>query len=396
MRTAIIGGGAAGFFLAVNLKEMCQEMEVVIFEKSNKVLRKVAISGGGRCNCTNSFADVKDLKRVYPRGHRLMKKLFNIFDYKDAYTWFEAHGVKLMTQEDNCVFPLVQDSQAIIDCLINNSITRGIKIRTSSPISSIDQLKDFDFVALTSGGMPKNNVPSWLTETGHIIEKPIPSLFTLSLKNKQLSSLMGIVVDDVSLQIIGTKFEAEGTILITHWGISGPATLRLSSYSARWLNDNNYSAILKINWLNMNDQSAHNLIDDIIKTNGNKLVINFSPHVLQKRLWHYLLEMTIENYSNKRWKELSKNDINKIINRLTNDQYTVLGRAEHKDEFVTCGGVSLKSIDAKSLESKHKPNLFFAGEVLDIDGITGGFNFQAAWTTGFVVAKSIASKAERL
>ena len=388
MKTAVVGGGAAGFFLAVNLKEMMPDMEVVIFERSHQVLSKVAISGGGRCNCTNSFEEVTDLSQVYPRGHRLLKRLFNNFDYQDAYRWFEEHGVPLVTQEDQCVFPQAQDSHAIIDCFLSLTRRYRIEICKGSKVQSLDDVKGYDYVVVTTGGSPKGEGLRWLKALGHEIEQPVPSLFTFSIHDKQLQALMGVVTD-VETMIPGTKLRANGPLLITHWGMSGPAVLKLSSHAARYLAEHDYQAPLAVRWLSLSDQEIASLLYEQAATQPKKQLTTYNPFGLQQRLWAYLVLKALDTRSRIRWVELNKKDVNRLVNVLVNDTYQIAGRAPFKDEFVTCGGVSLKAVNPSTLESKHVPHLYFAGEVLDIDGVTGGFNFQAAWTTAYTVALSI-------
>ena len=389
MRTAVIGGGAAGFFLAVNLKEMMPEMDVTIFERSQRVLAKVEVSGGGRCNCTNSFANVTDLQQVYPRGYRLMKRLFNVFDHRDAYEWFERHGVPLVTQDDECVFPQAQDSHAIINCFMSLVRRYGIKIRTHEAITSLSQLEGFDNVVVTTGGSPSGKGLEWLSALGHEIEAPVPSLFSFSVADKQLQALQGLVVNDVTAMLPGTKLRADGPLLITHWGMSGPAILRLSSYAARYLAEREYHSPLSIRWVQQSEEDIRGRIGEQQTLHAQKQLSSYCPFGLQQRLWTYLLQKSLEQRAAIRWVELSKKDVNRLINVLQNDAFEIAGRAPFKDEFVTCGGVSLKAINLSTLESRHVPHLYFAGEVLDIDGVTGGFNFQAAWTTAYTVAKSI-------
>ena len=389
MKTAIIGGGAAGFFLAVNLKEMMPEMEVTIFERSNRVLAKVEVSGGGRCNCTNSFAQVSDLSQVYPRGHRLMKRLFNVFNYEDAYRWFESHGVPLVTQDDECVFPQAQDSHAIINCFLSLARRYHINICTGRKIQSLDELSGYDYVAVTTGGSPKGEGLRWLADMGHEIEAPVPSLFTFSITDANLHALQGLVVEGAVAFIPGTKFRAEGPLLITHWGMSGPAILKLSSYASRHLAECQYKAPLGISWVQQSEMDIQTALHEMSVRQPQKQLTTYNPFGLQQRLWNYLIEKTLDPRATIRWGELNKKDVNRIVNVLKNDTYQMVGRAAFKDEFVTCGGVSLKAVNPSTLESRHVPHLFFAGEVLDIDGITGGFNFQAAWTTAYTVAHSI-------
>ena len=393
MRTAIVGGGAAGFFLAINLKEMCPQMEVTIFEKSKKVLAKVEVSGGGRCNCTNSFEAVRDLSQVYPRGHRLMKRLFKRFNYRDAYEWFERHGVRLVTQDDHCVFPASQDSHTIINLFLAEARRHHIEIRTASKIESLDQLKDYDFIAITTGG-------GTASMAGVPTITPVPSLFTFSIADEALRALMGTVVEDATAFIPGTNFRSTGPLLITHWGMSGPAILKLSSYAARELHDHQYQMPLAVNWLSKKDPEILQALQEIISHHPQKQLSSIRPFDLPSRLWTYLLEKALKERAQNRWQNLNQKELNRLVNILCNDNYQIAGRAAFKDEFVTCGGIDLAAIDPNSLELKSEarataglssppPHIYFAGEVLDIDGITGGFNFQAAWTTAFTVAQAI-------
>ena len=385
MRTAVVGGGAAGFFLAINLKELCPQMEVTIFEKSRKVLAKVEVSGGGRCNCTNSFAAVRDLSEVYPRGHRLMKRLFKTFDYRDAYTWFERHGVRLVTQDDNCVFPASQDSHTIINLFLAEARRHGISIRTESKITSLGELADYDFIAITTGG-------GTAAMAGVPVVEAVPSLFTFSIADEDLQALMGTVVDDATAFIPGTGFRASGPLLITHWGMSGPAILKLSSHAARELHDHHYQMPLSVNWTSRKDPEILQQLQDIISRHPQKQLNTIRPFDLPSRLWNYLLEKTLGERAKNRWQNLNKKELNRLVNTLCNDSYQIAGRAAFKDEFVTCGGISLAAVNPTTLESKDLPHVYFAGEILDIDGITGGFNFQAAWTTAYTAAQSISQQ----
>ena len=393
MKTAIIGGGAAGFFLAINLKEMVPEMGVTIFERGKRVLTKVEISGGGRCNCTNSFAEVKDLSAVYPRGHRLMKRLMKGFSHEDAYRWFEAHGVKLTTQEDQCVFPMSQDSHTIINCFTAEAKRQGVEVRTETKIESLDDVSDYDFIAVTTGGQPKAERLQWLAEKGHEIEEPVPSLFTFRIDDEKLHALMGTVVTHATAMIPGTKLRAEGPLLITHWGMSGPAILKLSSYGARLLAEQQYKAKLAVNWTCLRDTEVMEALGELMVRCAQKQLTSVAPCGLPTRLWAYLAEKCLGERANGRWGSLNKKELNRLANMLSGgDGYELAGRAAFKDEFVTCGGVALQAVNPATLESKHVPGLYFAGEILDIDGITGGFNFQAAWTTAYTVAQAISKK----
>ena len=386
MKTAIVGGGAAGFFAAINLKEMCPEMQVTIFEKSKKVLAKVEVSGGGRCNCTNSFEAVTDLQQVYPRGHRLLKRLFKTFDYRDAYEWFESHGVRLVTQEDHCVFPMSQDSHTIINMFLAEAKRHGIEIRTQCKIESLDELKDYDFKVITTGG-------GTASMAGVPTIEAVPSLFTFSIEDEALRALMGTVVEDATASIPGTKFKSNGPLLITHWGMSGPAILKLSSHAARELHEHNYQMPLAVNWTSMKEPEIQQELHEIIIRHPQKQIATIRPLGLPSRLWDYLVAKTLGERAQNRWQNLNQKELNRLTNALCNDQYKIAGRAAFKDEFVTCGGVDLAAVNTNTLESKTLPQLYFAGEVLDVDGVTGGFNFQAAWTTAYVVSMAINQQA---
>lgn len=409
MKVAIIGGGAAGFFIAVNLKRWTPKAEVTIFEKQTEVLKKVLISGGGRCNLTNSFEGVSDLKQVYPRGSKLLKNLFNIFDYNNAYQWFENAGVSLTTQEGHCVFPLSQDAHSIADCLKQGAHRSGVVVKTSHFVEAINKMENgyelqfkqtyqskqvFDIVIVTTGGSPQSKGLDYLKALGHKIEEPVPSLFTFNIDDRSLRELMGTVVDPVTATIAGTKFKAEGALLVTHWGMSGPAILKLSSHAARHLNEQDYNVTLLINWVNeTNNEKVSAAIQKTANDNPQKILANIRPFGLPSRLWEHLVSKC-SLPTDRKWGELGKKGINKIVNILCNDNYAVTGRGVFREEFVTCGGISLEAVDRRTLESKTCPGMYFAGEVLDIDGVTGGFNFQAAWTTGYTVAKAISERAD--
>lgn len=388
MKTAIVGGGAAGFFLAINLKEMCPQMDVTILEGSKRVLSKVEISGGGRCNCTNSFEDINDLQSVYPRGHRLLKRLFKQFDYRDAYQWFEHRGVKLTTQEDHCVFPQSQDSHTIINLFLSEARRLGINVKTGCKVSSLDELADYDFVAVTMGGKPQTDGLRWLNQP---LESPVPSLFTFNINDPLLRQLMGTVVDAMAM-IPGTKMRASGPLLVTHWGMSGPCILRLSSYAARWLSEHDYKQPLAINWTNRKENEVQEQLAALRQQHAQKQLTTIRPFDLPQRLWTYLTEKALGGRAKAPWGSLNQKEMNRLTNTLINDTYQIAGRAPFKDEFVTCGGVSLAAVNPSTLESRTQPHLYFAGEVLDIDGVTGGFNFQAAWTTAYAVATAISTQ----
>lgn len=402
MRIAIIGGGAAGFFSAIAAKENYPLAKVIIFEKSKKLLSKVKISGGGRCNVTNGCTSIKQLTDAYPRGGRLLKKLFPVFDTKDAMEWFESRGVPLVTQPDNCVFPKSQQSQSIIDCFMSETEKLGVKISVGMGIQAITPLNDqlqltflnekhppqiFDRVIVATGGSPKRKGLEWLEKLGHKIEEPVPSLFTFNMPKESISQLMGIVTENTQVSIQGTKLKSDGSLLITHWGMSGPAILKLSAFGARILNDKGYHFKVQVNWANeRNNETVLNHLKERLSEHPKKFLANIHPYQLKERLWLHLLKKCALP-EKKKWEELGKKGLNKLVTILTNDSYTVQGKTTFKEEFVTCGGISLDSIHHKTLESTICKNLYFAGEILDIDGITGGYNFQAAWTTGFVAGK---------
>ena len=425
-RIAVIGGGAAGFFAAIRAKEVNHDAIVTIYEKGERPLAKVAITGGGRCNLTNSFANVSDLKRVYPRGDKLMKRLFKTFDYQDTFRWFESHGVPLVTQDDQCVFPRSQDAMSIVRCLTNEARRLGVSILTKHTLTSIERGNDRTFllfnngekrietehVIITTGGRPRSSSFDYLARLGHEISAPVPSLFTFNINDKSLRSLMGTVVENAAIGIVGEKMRSEGPLLITHWGMSGPAVLKLSSYAARFSHEHQYRFNVSVNWIG---ESNTSIIADIIRTtaeaNASKFVTNAQPlihhsvdnrewenssqnggikrGVLPTRLWDYLMQK-IGLPADKRWNETGKKWQNKIVEVLSNDIYHVEGKSSWREEFVTCGGISLSSINPSTLESKHLPGLFFAGEVTNVDAITGGFNLQAAWTMGYVAGENAA------
>ncbi len=402
MDIAIIGGGAAGFFAAITAKENYPDAGVVIFEKTQNLLAKVRISGGGRCNLSNACPNRKDLSAAYPRGGTALKKAFNIFDNKDAMDWFEARGVPLVTQEDNCVFPRSQSSQSIIDCFLEQAGKLGIPIKRETGIKTIHKVdgklqlefiggkippRIFDKVIVATGGSPKRAGLAWLEKLNHKIEDPVPSLFTFKMSDEAVTDLMGIVVENCLVSIQGSKLKADGPLLITHWGMSGPAILKLSALGARVLSEKNYSFNIQVNWTHERNQEVIVFqLMELLTEHPKKILANLRPCSLPERLWSYLLgKAGIPN--NKKWGELGKIGLNKLVSVLTNDVYAVKGHTRFRDEFVTCGGVSLESIDLNTMQSKQCENLYFAGEVMDIDGITGGYNFQAAWTTAFIAAK---------
>lgn len=401
MKVAVIGGGAAGFFAAIHAKENYPDAEVVILEKTKKLLAKVKISGGGRCNVTNACTSIKDLTAAYPRGGKFLKKLLTEFSTTETMVWFEERGVPLLVQEDQCVFPVSQNSQSIIDCLLSECERLQIQILTQHNVVKVDRENDqlqltigkeseillVDKVIVATGGSPKLSGLEWLGELGHEIVSPVPSLFTLNMPDESIIDLMGVVVDPAIVSIQGTKLRADGPLLITHWGMSGPAVLKLSAIGARDLFNMGYQCIAAVNWANMTNQElVKDSIQHIVRDNPKKQLSNIRPFDLPVRLWHYLIVRAGLDLV-KPCGELGKKGVNTLVKVLSNDEYQVRGKTTFKEEFVTAGGVSLNSINPKTMESKVLPNVYFTGEVMDIDGITGGYNFQAAWTTGYFAGK---------
>ena len=384
---AIVGAGAAGCFIAANLGRMCPGVDVTLFESAPRPMAKLAITGGGRCNITNSFQGIRSLKEAYPRGESVMKRALKEFSQDDTVRWFQEAGVPLVLQEDHCWFPQSQDALDVVRCL-ERSISFA-KLRLKAKVESvlpgqtgyIVNGEHFDIVIITSGGAV-HGIP-FLSDIA--IVKPVPSLFTFKIEDNSLRSLMGIVVE-AALSIPGAGFKASGPLLVTDWGLSGPATLKLSSYAARYLADNAYRAPLSVNWMNMREDEVREKLTESILSCSQKQIK--TTHILPARLWEHIVKKSGLR-EDIRWAELGSRGLNKLASTLTADNYQIAGKSRFREEFVTCGGVSLEEVSLSSLESKRHPGLFFAGEVLDIDAITGGFNLQAAWSTGYVVAKAI-------
>ena len=383
-RVAIVGAGAAGCFIAANLGKMAPGLDVTLFEAGPKPMAKLAITGGGRCNITNSFQGIRSLKEAYPRGESVMKRALKEFSQDDAVRWFTEAGVPLVLQDDNCWFPRSQDAMDVVRCLQKGISYATLRLKT--PVTSVMpgfmvNGEPFDIVVITSGGAV-HGIPFLNDLT---IEKPVPSLFTFKIDDKGLRSLMGIVVD-ASLSIPGAGFKAQGPLLVTDWGLSGPAALKLSSYAARYLAECGYKASLAINWLDLPEEETRRVLQENIGTNPQKQVK--STHILPARLWEHIVKRAVLR-DDIRWAELGTKGQNKLVATLTSDNYLIEGKSKFREEFVTCGGISIEEVSLSTLESKKHPGMYFAGEVLDIDAITGGFNLQAAWSTGYVVAKAI-------
>lgn len=403
MNVAIIGAGAAGCFAAIQIKRNNPKANVTVYEAGIKPLVKVAVTGGGRCNLTNSFDGIRSLDEAYPRGARLLKRLFRTFDYNDVYQWFEWEGVSLTTQDDECVFPVSQDAMEIVNTLVRLMRSLGVKLITRHRVAAINHeaedgeylltfshgdVAKADAVVVTAGGSPQVRGLEMYEKLGLEIVSPVPSLFSLNLeKNHPMTAWMGTVVNDVQTRLVGTKLSAFGPLLITHWGVSGPAILKLSSYAARILAENDYKAQVAINWFGQaNEAEVTSIITEIAEQNQKKLVSTVWPERFNNRMWCYLID-ACGLRQDMRWGELGKKGLNKLVALLTNHTLNIVGKNKYKEEFVTCGGVALSNVNSSTLESKKHPHLYFAGEILDVDAITGGFNLQAAWTMGFVVAE---------
>ncbi len=401
----VIGGGAAGFFCAVNAARLNKTLRVIIVEKTGKLLAKVRVSGGGRCNVTHACFEISNLIKRYPRGNHFLKKAFHLFNTDHCVKWFEERGVPLKIEDDGRMFSITDNSQTIIDCLMAEAEKYKVEIRIHRDVKSLERQGDgfiatfqdqsaliADFVAVACGGYPKSSMFNWLTNLNHTIEQPVPSLFTFNIPNNNITQLMGISVEKATVKVIGSKLADEGPLLITHWGFSGPAILKLSAWGARELAEKNYHFSIVVNWLqHYNEQSLRNGWNDFRLKHSSQKIANRNPFNLPNRLWLHLLTESGVN-DQLRWAELPAKEQNKLIKNLTAQEFDVKGKTTFKEEFVTCGGIKLNEVDANTMQSKMQPNLFFAGEILDVDGVTGGFNFQHAWTSGFIAAKAIAAR----
>ncbi|MDN3678109.1 NAD(P)/FAD-dependent oxidoreductase [Flavobacterium paronense] len=394
----IVGGGAAGFFTAINIVEKNPKLKVAILERGKTVLEKVRISGGGRCNVTHACFVPNDLVKFYPRGEKELRGPFHQFCSGDTIEWFEKHGVELKIEEDGRMFPTSDSSQTIIDCFLLATQKLGIQILTGQSVQSIFKATDYwkvetnhetfacQKLIMTTGSNPK--IWDMLTELGHTIVAPVPSLFTFNIKDNRIKDLMGLSAF-AKVKVKNSKLEASGPLLITHWGMSGPGILRLSAWGARELFDKNYQFTLQVNWLNeVAFEEAIDTLKELKQEHAKKAVSKKSPFEFPNRLWESLvLASGIE--SETKWADLSKKQLTDLTNQLTNGEFQVNGKSTFKEEFVTAGGIDLKEINFKTMESKLHENLFFAGEIVNIDAITGGFNFQNAWTSGYILAETI-------
>lgn len=393
----IIGGGAAGFFSAINIAEKNPKLKIAILERGKEVLTKVRISGGGRCNVTHNCFEVSELVKYYPRGEKELRSPFSVFSPKDTIVWFEKHNVKLKTEEDNRMFPTTDSSQTIIDCFLENAKKLKIDVLTSQSVQSVlrsgngwkieTQSDNYicESLIFATGSNPK--IWKLLQNLGHKIISPVPSLFTFNIKDIRIKDLMGLSTP-ASLKIDQSKLQESGALLITHWGLSGPAVLKLSAWGARELFDRNYQFRISVNWLDF--LSFEQCIEELKKvksSDSKKFVRNRKAFDIPTRLWENLV-VASEISDDLKWADLNKKQLNNLANQLTNCQFQVNGKSTFKEEFVTAGGIDLKEVNFKTMESKLHKNLYFAGEILNIDAITGGFNFQNAWSGGYVVAQN--------
>lgn len=400
----VIGGGAAGFFCAVNAARLDPELEVIILEKTNKLLSKVKVSGGGRCNTTHACFEIPELIKKYPRGAVFLKKAFHQFYTNDTINWFAERGVALHAEPDGRMFPITNQSQTIIDCLLKEADKYNVVVKTQCEVKRIEVANNLftltttasivqaQYLCVACGGFPKSEMFEWLRSTGHLIQSPVPSLFTFNIPNNPISKLMGLSVTNAVVKVVGTKLKEKGPLLITHWGLSGPVVLKLSAWGARDLAVVNYQFDILVNWLGELTEADLRADWAGYRENFNaQKIANRNPFGLPSRLWEFFLSQS-EIVTSTRWAELKSKEQNKLIQLLTAYPFKVNGKTTFKEEFVTCGGVMLNEIDPQTMESKKIPQLFFAGEVMDVDGITGGFNFQHAWTSGWIAAKTIAAK----
>jgi predicted Rossmann fold flavoprotein len=399
---AIVGGGAAGFFAAIRAAALKPAASIIILEKTGNLLSKVKVSGGGRCNVTHDCLQASRLVQHYPRGGKTLKKLFTHFDVRDTIDWFESRGVKLKVEADGRMFPQTDSSQTIIDCFLREAEKAGIQIKTNYGVERLEktaggfllQGRKGETIAakkvlVASGGHPNPAAYSWLEETGHQIKAPIPSLFTFNTPGNPLRNLAGVSVPLGQVRIEGTKLQYEGPVLITHWGFSGPAVLKLSAFGAEWIHAQQYRFAIQVRWVEeAREEVLRSQLQDYQGAHPKRLV-HGHPLFLPQRLWQHLC-VQAEISEELRWGELPKKKLNKLLEGLYRDRHEVKGKTTFKEEFVSCGGVLLDELQLPRMESRLCPGLYFAGEVLNVDGITGGFNFQHAWTSGWLAGGSMA------
>lgn len=403
----VVGGGAAGFFCAINAASMNPLLNVLLLEKTSKLLSKVRVSGGGRCNVTHDCRDITEMSNRYPRGKNFVKKAFHGFFTTDTIAWFGQRGVQLKTESDGRMFPVTNSSETIVNCLLKEAFDHGVQIMMNTVVAKITREQDgfllalggggtpaeihTDYLCLATGGYPKEVQYSWFSDFGHTIVKPVPSLFTFNAPKHSITGLMGVSVPEAEIRIPAMKYKERGPLLITHWGLSGPVVLRSSAWCAREMDSLGYDVRIMINWCsayNENSLRAHLLSYRI--NNGPAKVKLRSPIAIAQRLWEYLASES--GVADQKWADLSSVILNKLVKNLTSYEMDIKGKTTFKEEFVTAGGIQLSEVDPNSMESRKVPHLYFAGEVLDVDGITGGYNFQHAWTSGYNAALDIAGK----
>lgn len=402
-RVVIVGGGAAGFFAAITCAELQPGADICILEKTSQFLSKVKISGGGHCNVTHSCFDARELAARFPRGERALIAPFKQFQASDTVAWFAARGVKLKTESDGRMFPTTDSSQTIIDCLLGAAQKAGVKLKPNCGVESATrkfggfklalsngELMDCDTLLVATGGCRAPALGGLAVSLGHSLEAPVPSLFTFHIEEPWLRKLAGVSVENAEVSVPEIKLRERGALLVTHWGLSGPAILRLSAWGARELHGKNYNFSLQINWLpHWNEEKLAAEFLSRRKSQPAKAIVNFPIAPLPARLWEQLV-LASGVARDARWSSLSHSAQHQLIQHLFRSEFLVTGKSLNKDEFVTCGGVRLSEVNFKTMESNICPGLYFAGEVLDIDGITGGFNFQAAWTTGWLAGRAMA------
>lgn len=394
----IVGGGAAGFFTAINVAQQRSDLKVCILERGKDVLQKVKVSGGGRCNVTHACFDPKELTQYYPRGEKELLGPFHQFCCGDTFEWFDERGIELKIEDDGRVFPITDSSQTIIDCFQTEIKKHNIDVLTNQALVDFEKENDQWIVStksekfitnslvIAAGSSPK--LWKLIQSKGHNIINPVPSLFTFNIKDNRLTDIPGVVAQDVEVKVLDTNLESTGPLLITHWGLSAPSILKLSAWGARTLSDKNYKFDISINFIGFATDDCLNKLKELKQEMAKNLVVKYNQFEMPKRLWRKLIEAS-QISDTTRWADLTKNQLENLANQLTNAIFKVDGKSTFKEEFVTAGGVDLKEINFKRFESKVHKNLFFAGEVLNIDAVTGGFNFQNAWTGGYLVAKAI-------
>jgi predicted Rossmann fold flavoprotein len=409
-RLVVIGGGAAGFFCAVNAARMAPGLQVILLEKTDKLLSKVRVSGGGRCNVTHACDDIELMSSRYPRGRHFVRKAFHRFFTHDTIAWFKERGVILKTEADGRMFPVTDDSSTIVECLLRDAGRYRVDIRMRAEVRSVQskhdgtgfgitlsngETIDADLLCVAAGGYPKAASFGWLEALGHSVEAPVPSLFTLNAPKHPITALMGVAIPDAKVSVRGTRLEERGPVLITHWGLSGPAVLRLSAWGARILQEREYRGEALINWLPEHSiESLRTLFQDLRAARAGQAVSGKCPLPLPARLWAFLAGQSGID-AETRWNELPGKSLNRLVDNCTHYVLSFEEKTTFKEEFVTAGGIRTAAVDPQTMQSRRLPGLFFAGEILDVDGITGGYNFQHAWTSGYVAAEAIAERCRR-